>query len=93
MPERTLHILIKGRVQGVGFRAWLQHQGQLRGLIGWVRNRRDGSVEAVVAGPAQPVEAMLGVCRSGPATAQVTSVEILSESAEAPAGFEVRPTA
>lgn len=93
MPERTLHILIKGRVQGVGFRAWLQHQGQLRGLTGWVRNRRDGSVEAVVAGAAQPVEAMLAVCRSGPATAQVTSVEILSESGEAPAGFEVRPTA
>jgi acylphosphatase len=59
-----VHLVIRGRVQGVGFRAWTQHQGELRGLTGWVRNRRDGSVEAVVSGRAAEVAQM--VCREGP---------------------------
>jgi acylphosphatase len=49
--SRTCHVLIHGRVQGVSFRAWTQHQAVLHGLKGWVRNRRDGTVEAVFSGP------------------------------------------
>jgi acylphosphatase len=92
--NRALQILVKGRVQGVGFRAWLHHQAELRGLSGWVRNRRDGAVEAVIFGPKEAVDAMLAVCREGPATARVAAVEIVSQDPERPdRGFEVRPTA
>jgi acylphosphatase len=62
-PVRTVRALVHGRVQGVGFRAWVQHQAELRGLDGWVRNRRDGTVEAVFSGPGSAVEAMIAVCR------------------------------
>ncbi|HEV2558867.1 MAG TPA: acylphosphatase [Microvirga sp.] len=72
---RTVHAIVHGRVQGVGFRAWVQHQAELRGLEGWVRNRRDGTVEAVVSGPAPAVDAMLAACRQGPASARVERVE------------------
>ena len=93
MQTRAVQIVIQGRVQGVGFRAWLQHQAQLRGLSGWVR-KRDGSVEAAIAGPGHAVEQMLAVCREGPSTAEVAAVEMVSETLEAPTGgFEVRPTA
>ena len=64
--HRIILAVIKGRVQGVGFRAWVQHQAERHGLQGWVRNRRDGSVEAVFAGPLEAVEAMLKVCHQGP---------------------------
>ena len=74
-PNRTVHVVVQGQVQGVGFRAWVQHQAELRGLEGWVRNRRDGTVEAVLTGPASAVDAMLGVVRQGPAGAHVEKVE------------------
>jgi acylphosphatase len=74
-PSHAVHVIVHGRVQGVGFRAWVQHQAELRGLGGWVRNRRDGTVEAVFLGPADAVEAMLAVCRQGPASATVGHVE------------------
>src|SRR3712207_7822148 len=64
---RTLHVQIHGRVQGVSFRAWTQHLAELHGLRGWVRNRRDGSVEAVFSGPADLVQVMLKACHQGPA--------------------------
>lgn len=82
----TAHILVHGRVQGVGFRAWVQHQAELRGLKGWVRNRRDGTVEALVSGPAEAVEAMLRVCRRGPKGAFVARMELLpgGDAQEAP---------
>ena len=72
---RTVHVLIRGRVQGVGFRAWTQHQAELRGLEGWVRNRRDGTVEAVFSGSEAAVEAMLNACRKGRAGAVVRALE------------------
>ena len=76
MSETSIvHLVIRGRVQGVGFRAWTQHQGELRGLQGWVRNRRDGSVEAVVAGPAAEVAQMVAVCREGPRGSVVSEVD------------------
>lgn len=93
---RTVQVTIKGRVQGVGFRAWLHHQAALHGLKGWVRNRRDGTVEALLSGPADLVEAMLKACHGGPRGSRVEAVEV-SQAAEGssppPDTFEVRSTA
>jgi acylphosphatase len=69
------HVIIRGRVQGVGFRAWTEYTAVQRGLTGWVRNRQDGSVEAVFIGEAIAVEAMLADCRRGPAGARVDKVD------------------
>ena len=94
--HQTIHVLIHGRVQGVSFRAWTQHQAELRGLRGWVRNRRDGSVEAVFSGPADLVQVMLKACHQGPSGALVENVEILDGSEadlDLPARFEIRRTA
>ncbi len=65
------HVVVRGRVQGVGYRAFVEHEARRRGLHGWVRNRRDGSVEAVFAGPRAVVEAMIEACRRGPISARV----------------------
>jgi acylphosphatase len=91
--ERTVRVRIAGRVQGVGFRYWTEETARALGLAGWVRNRRDGSVEALFSGLADDVAEMLRRCRQGPRSAQVASVEILEEAGDAPAGFEMRPTA
>lgn len=69
------HVIIRGRVQGVGYRAWTEHTALARGLSGWVRNRRDGAVEAVISGPAEAVAAMLDACRCGPYGARVDAVD------------------
>jgi acylphosphatase len=74
-------IIVRGRVQGVGFRAWVAQTAVARGLAGWVRNRRDGSVEALFVGPADAVAAMIDACRQGPLPARVTSVETMDASA------------
>jgi acylphosphatase len=68
-------VIIRGRVQGVGYRAWTEHAAAARGLEGWVRNRRDGAVEAVFAGPSQTVAAMIEACREGPYGARVETIE------------------
>ena len=62
-------------MQRVGYRAWVEHMALERGLEGWVRNRADGTVEAVFAGPAAVVEAMIEACRRGPAGAQVDALD------------------
>jgi acylphosphatase len=67
-------VTIRGRVQGVGYRAWVEHEARVRHLDGWVRNRRDGSVEALFAGPADVVSAMIALCRRGPPLARVDAV-------------------
>lgn len=72
--------MITGRVQGVGYRAWTADTARRHGLTGWVRNRRDGSVEALFAGPATVVAEMVALCRHGPPSARVDSV--ISETAE-----------
>ena len=68
------HVTIKGRVQGVGYRAWLEYQAIAGGLEGWVRNRRDGSVEAVFAGSPKVAAEMVALCRHGPPSAKVEAV-------------------
>jgi acylphosphatase len=75
--------MIRGVVQGVGYRAWLAREAAARGLEGWVRNRRDGRVEAVLAGPAETVAEMIELCRQGPAMAEVDAVEQRPVGAEA----------
>lgn len=69
------HVSIRGRVQGVGYRAWTADEARRRGLEGWVRNRRDGSVEAVFAGAETIVAEMLLACRRGPTLARVDVVD------------------
>jgi acylphosphatase len=69
------HVIIRGQVQGVGYRAWTEFTADRFGLEGWARNRRDGSVEAVFAGPAAAVERMIEACRRGPPAAHVDAVD------------------
>jgi acylphosphatase len=69
------HVVIRGRVQRVGYRAWAEHSALQRGLEGWVRNRSDGTVEAVFAGPAAVVEGMIEACGGGPPGAQVDALD------------------
>jgi acylphosphatase len=92
MADRAVQIVISGAVQGVGYRAFVEREAMARDLAGWVRNRRDGSVEAVFAGNAAAVEGMIAACRSGPRMASVTSVAVADYSGPALAGFSVLPT-
>lgn len=89
--QTTLRLLIRGRVQGVGFRYAFADQARSRRLRGWVRNRRDGSVEAIVAGPAADVDAIVAWSRRGPAAAQVSALETTAAEGDF-ASFEVAPT-
>jgi len=84
-------LTISGRVQGVGFRYALAVEARTRNLGGWVRNRRDGSVEAVVVGPEAEVEAVIAWARHGPPAAHVTGVSV-EPTAEAASRFEVVST-
>jgi acylphosphatase len=69
------HMLVRGRVQGVGYRAFVEDEALRRGLEGWVRNRRAGSVEAVFRGEEAAVAAMIEACRSGPFAARVDALD------------------
>ncbi len=90
---RTVRVRIEGRVQGVSFRDWMRSQARSLGLTGWVRNRRDNSVEATISGDFVSVDDMLTRCRQGPRAARVADLAILSEDEETFADFEIRPTA
>ena len=91
---RTVQVRIAGRVQGVGYRLWTQRTAAALGLVGWVRNRRDGAVEAVFQGPNGDVNAMLIACEEGPRGAAVALVEVVGEDVVGTfSGFEVRETA
>lgn len=90
--ERTAkRLLIKGRVQGVGFRFYMQRKARELGLAGWVRNCRDGSVEAVIQGGPGAVEAMIAWAHRGPPSALVAGVQVTDANGDY-AGFETRPT-
>jgi acylphosphatase len=89
---RTVHVRIEGWVQGVGYRAWLADTAVAMGLAGWVRNRRDGSVEAVLRGPAAEVARMLQACEQGPPAARVERVEARDQEDATFRGFAVRDT-
>jgi acylphosphatase len=85
---KRVHLSIKGRVQGVGYRAFVELEAELRGLEGWVRNRRDGSVEAVVQGEQDVVDGLIEACRKGPPSSQVVSINV---SDAEPALLDLRP--
>jgi len=89
----TRHLQMSGRVQGVGFRYSMQKEATRLGVTGWVRNRRDGSVEALVQGSEESVAALTAWARRGPAGAKVTEVRVASaEPQPSLAGFEQLPT-
>jgi len=85
-------VRVEGFVQGVFYRAWTEQTARRLGLDGWVRNRRDGSVEAVFSGPESQVEEMLRRCADGPPDADVTNVVVTAEGGMTPPGFKVLPT-
>jgi acylphosphatase len=88
---KSVRVRVEGRVQGVGYRAWTEDEARRRGLAGWVRNRRDGAVEAEIAGEDAVVEAMIEVMRRGPALARVSRLTVAPAPEPAP-GFQVLPT-
>ena len=92
MPEIAVRVVIEGRVQGVGFRAWTAHEAARRNLRGWVRNRSDGSVEALFIGDADAVLSMLEACRRGPRLAHVLAVNRTDAEDDGSRGFAERPT-
>jgi acylphosphatase len=73
--ELIVRVVIRGRVQGVGYRAWTEYEALERGIAGWVRNRRDGSVEALFAGTENDVHAMIEACRQGPPGARIDAID------------------
>lgn len=83
MSGAIRQVMITGRVQGVGYRAWVEHRARTHGLEGWVRNRWDGSVEALFAGPADVVSEMVARCRRGPSSSRVESVQDEAASPDA----------
>jgi acylphosphatase len=83
-------VVVTGRVQGVWFRGATREQARVRGVDGWVRNRGDGSVEAVFEGPPDAVLELVAFCRRGPPSSRVASLEVAEEEPEALAGFEIR---
>ena len=89
-----VRVRIHGRVQGVCFRNWTMDRARALGVRGWVRNRRDGSVELVAYGEEEAVETLVADCRTGPAAARVERIEVAIEEGEGPlAGFRVTATA
>ena len=87
MSAVVRHVTIRGRVQGVGYRAFVDHEARARDLEGWVRNLRDGSVEALFAGPAEVVTAMIAACARGPSLARVDAIR---EDADNSDSFNLR---
>lgn len=91
--RKVVRAVITGTVQGVWFRAWTVQEASARKLDGWVRNRRDGSVEALFAGPADVVDDMLRACHQGPDAARVSDVAVTEEREAPQPGFRKLPTA
>lgn len=91
MPRKTIYLRLRGRVQGVFFRESMSREAAKLGVNGWVRNRRDGSLEAMLQGEEKQVDALIAWARRGPTAAQVLSMEI-SEGVGEFSEFEKLPT-
>ncbi|MDQ0327182.1 acylphosphatase [Rhodopseudomonas julia] len=89
MAEKTVRVVITGRVQGVSYRAWTKGRANDLDLSGWVANRSDGAVEAVFTGSVDQVDAMLAALRSGPALASVDAVQVIGEEEPQSGPFRV----
>ena len=75
MSDVIRHIIVRGKVQGVGYRAWIEGEAVARNLAGWARNRKEGTVEAVLSGPEDAVAALVAKCQYGPGMARVRAVD------------------
>ncbi|PKI57608.1 uncharacterized protein LOC116197268 [Punica granatum] len=91
-PVKTVRAVINGRVQGVFYRNWTVENASQLGLYGWVRNRRDGSVEALFSGKPELVDEMEQRCRRGPPDAMVTSLQVFPCNDDPGTGFQRKPT-
>jgi acylphosphatase len=91
-PQRTVRIRITGEVQGVGYRIWATRTASTYGLRGWVRNRFDGSVEALATGAPEAIAAFVEACWQGPRAAQVNGVTLADAEDHGSFGFSARPT-
>lgn len=89
-PRIRRRVLVRGRVQGVAFRASTWEQARAEGVAGFVRNRPDGSVEAVFEGPPRQVAALVAFCKRGPRFARVDRVDVREEPPEGLERFEIR---
>lgn len=92
MGMKAVRVRVEGLVQGVWYRAWTTEQAGKLGLDGWVRNRHDGSVEAVFSGPEDQVDAMIEMCRQGSPLSRVESIEVTEETETVESGFSARST-
>jgi acylphosphatase len=91
MSQKRVRVVVRGYVQGVGFRANCARRADALGVTGWVRNQWDGSVEALFEGDAAAVERMIAWCRAGPSRSEVTSVEVMeTEDAPPQRSFSIR---
>jgi acylphosphatase len=92
MTQKRVHVIVEGRVQGVFFRAYTKDEADRLGLAGWVRNRRDGSVETLIEGEAAAVDRMIGWLREGSPMANVVRVQVTEQEAmgELHGGFAIR---
>ena len=90
--RKSVRVHIEGDVQGVWYRAWTVERAEQLGLAGWVRNRRDGSVEALFVGPAGAVDEMVAACGEGPPLAQVSRVSLSPGEPESAPGFRALPS-
>ena len=88
LQSRNVRVRISGRVQGVWFRGWTAQTAEALGLSGWVRNRRDGTVEAVFSGEEAMVDQMIAACHIGPAHADVEDVDVMTEPDFDDVGFK-----
>jgi acylphosphatase len=91
-PIETVRLRIAGQVQGVGYRLWMTRTAASLGLRGWVRNRTDGSVEALVTGTQEAVADMIEASREGPTGARVADVTVTPDKDDGSVGFVARPT-
>ncbi len=92
MTTTAIRLTVTGRVQGVGFRAWTCREARSYGLRGWVRNRGDGSVEMLLIGHEEAIDAMVGDCREGPELAEVEEVTFTAATDDGSPDFTERPT-
>lgn len=92
MSDRSVHVVIAGMLQGVGYRSWLAQIADSFELGGWVRDRMTGEIEAVFSGPSEVVAEMIAECRKGPPGANVTSVSVQEYAHTINSPFEVRET-
>lgn len=92
MDRHAIRLTIRGRVQGVGYRAWVFDEARRLALDGWTRNRRDGSVEVLAIGGGEALGRLVEACRRGPPAAMVTGVEQAVVEDDGSVGFQVRST-